>query len=309
MTDTNANFLSKELIDIANQEQSSIKRSINKVGMSGIECPIQLDVDGQHMTIPATCDATVDLHNVDAKGIHMSRLYTVLQQSLSKQVLSVSVLDSILKDFVSSHDNLSTNAYLSLHFESILKQSALKSDHSAYRYYPVSIHASLKEKRVQLSLEFSISYSSTCPCSAALARQAIQEKFSHDFLGKETVSKSDMEAWLLKEENILATPHAQRSHATFRLDFNSVQDLAIKQWINEAEYVIQTAVQSLVKRVDEQEFAIKNGQNLMFCEDAIRRFDAWLDKKDSLRDYHVKVDHHESLHPHNATAETSKSTQ
>ena len=61
----------------------------------------------------------------------------------------------------------------------------------------------------------------------------------------------------------------------------------------------------LVKRVDEQAFAVRNGENLMFCEDAVRRFDAWLDRKDELEGYSVDVDHFESLHPHNASASTS----
>lgn len=41
--------------------------------------------------------------------------------------------------------------------------------------------------------------------------------------------------------------------------------------IDRIEHALGTPVQTLVKRSDEQAFALANGQNLMFCEDAARR--------------------------------------
>ena len=40
----------------------------------------------------------------------------------------------------------------------------------------------------------------------------------------------------------------------------------------------------------------------MFCEDAARRLYAALDKDTSLDDFWIRVNHMESLHPHNAVA-------
>jgi len=44
----------------------------------------------------------------------------------------------------------------------------------------------------------------------------------------------------------------------------------------------------------------------MFCEDAARRIQKALDADDRLNDFHVRVEHQESLHPHDAVAYASK---
>ena len=67
-----------------------------------------------------------------------------------------------------------------------------------------------------------------------------------------------------------------------------------------------TPVQTAVKRADEQAFALANGQNLMFCEDAARRIQKALSSDPNIADFHLRVAHHESLHPHDAVAFASK---
>ena len=44
----------------------------------------------------------------------------------------------------------------------------------------------------------------------------------------------------------------------------------------------------------------------MFCEDAARRVKSALEQEPRLIDYWVRVEHHESLHPHNAVAVLTK---
>jgi GTP cyclohydrolase I len=59
-----------------------------------------------------------------------------------------------------------------------------------------------------------------------------------------------------------------------------------------------------VKRADEQAFALANGQNLMFCEDAARRLHLALKRSPGIDGFHVRVVHAESLHAHDAVAES-----
>ncbi len=61
-----------------------------------------------------------------------------------------------------------------------------------------------------------------------------------------------------------------------------------------------------MKREDEQEFARLNGQNLMFIEDAGRKLKDVLTKDDRLTDFWVRVEHHESLHAHDAVGVFTK---
>ena len=70
--------------------------------------------------------------------------------------------------------------------------------------------------------------------------------------------------------------------------------------IDEAERALGTAVQTAVKRADEQAFALANGQNLMFCEDAARRLNVALKTAPGVKGFKLKVVHAESLHSHDA---------
>jgi GTP cyclohydrolase I len=79
-------------------------------------------------------------------------------------------------------------------------------------------------------------------------------------------------AWLGTEEGICATPHSQRSRAEVRVRLApTFAQFPIVDLIDRIEGALKTVVQTAVKREDEQAFALLNGQNLMFCEDAARR--------------------------------------
>ena len=110
-----------------------------------------------------------------------------------------------------------------------------------------------------------------------------------------------MEHWL-GQNGSLATPHSQRSIATIAVELDGeATDLPVVELIQHIEEALQTAVQAVVKRQDEQEFARLNGANQMFCEDAARRMKAALEQV-PLKDYRIEARHMESLHPHDATA-------
>jgi len=51
---------------------------------------------------------------------------------------------------------------------------------------------------------------------------------------------------------------------------------------------------------------LANGGNLMFCEDAARRIHQALSRNPDYADFHLRVEHQESLHAHDAVAYASK---
>jgi len=135
----------------------------------------------------------------------------------------------------------------------------------------------------------------------------IQDKFRTDFFGQEQVDFSRIHAWLGSEEGILATPHSQRSAAEVRVRLTpTFQMFPIVELIDEIENSLKTPVQATVKREDEQAFALLNGSNLMFCEDAGRRIQTALNRDDRILDYWARCTHYESLHPHNAVSVVTK---
>ncbi|WLH62912.1 GTP cyclohydrolase FolE2 [Pseudomonas sp. FP2300] len=269
------------------------------VGMCGIATPVL--IDGQRLS--ALADAGVSLDDGEARGIHMSRLYLALEL-LEETALSPALLRRILQQFLDSHEGLSHAASLSVHTDLLLKRPALISPLVGWKSYPVSIEAHLKNRMFHVELKIQIAYSSTCPCSAALARQLIQQQFVDDFANKQ-LEHAEILSWLGSSNGIVATPHSQRSTATLALRLNAnANELPLLSLINEAEAALGTAVQTAVKRADEQAFALANGQNLMFCEDAARRLSTALSRSPDIVALDVRVVHAESLHAHDAVAQS-----
>ncbi|MGV8888990.1 MAG: GTP cyclohydrolase FolE2 [Pseudomonas sp.] len=269
------------------------------VGMCGIALPVLFD--GQRLS--AKADAGVNLDDGEARGIHMSRLYLALEM-LEQENLTPASLRQVLQRFLDTHEGLSTSAYLKIHTDLLLKRPALISPLAGWKTYPVSIEARLKNTMFHVELKIDVPYSSTCPCSAALSRQLIQQQFVDDF-ANQPLQHADVLTWLGSTKGIIATPHSQRSNAKLRLRLDDyLDDLPLIAIINDAEAALGTAVQTAVKRADEQAFALANGQNLMFCEDSARRLNLALKRSPGINAFHIRVIHAESLHAHDAVAES-----
>lgn len=269
------------------------------VGMRGIALPVFLE--GQRLA--AKADAGVSLDDGEARGIHMSRLYLALEM-LEQKNLTPALLHQVLQRFLDTHEGLANSAFLNIHTDLLLKRPALVSPLSGWKTYPVTISATLKNTVFHVELKIEVAYSSTCPCSAALARQLIQQQFVDDFANK-PLQHAEVLAWLGSTRGIIATPHSQRSTAQLNLQLEEFVDgLPLTSTINDAEAALGTAVQTAVKRADEQAFALANGQNLMFCEDAARRLNLALRRSPGIREFHLRVIHAESLHAHDAVAES-----
>lgn len=274
------------------------------VGMENIALPIHI----QNIKCDSKINAYVSLDDPHAKGIHMSRLYTRLLQLHDLSDLTLGHIHLVLEDFLHSHTQLSQHARLDIQANLNLEQSALISHLSGWKSYPFRISCTLNQQDFQAELFIEITYSSTCPCSAALARDLIQKSFQNAIQTQKINPQNTHEvmAWLGTTDAILATPHSQRSFAQLRFKLDpSLVSIPIQHFISHAEQALATPVQTAVKRVDEQAFALANGQNLMFCEDALRRLYHAFINYSGITGFNFKVIHAESLHAHDAVAEGS----
>lgn len=298
----------RDMPDIANEARPEIAGALAWVGMNEIEMPVRIEDDaGGVIQSSALVTAYVNLKDPDARGIHMSRLYLHLDQSFSQRLLNPCTLRQLLRAFLDSHEGLSDRALIRVDFDYVTRRPALASDNEGWRRYPISMIAILEEGEFSLEMGLEVLYSSTCPCSAALARQLIQDKFKSDFLGQQRVDMKQVYEWLGSEEGILATPHSQRSAAEIRVRLTpSFEMFPIIELVDAIEGALKTPVQATVKREDEQAFALLNGRNLMFCEDAGRRIQTALGKDDRILDFWARCTHYESLHPHNAVSVVTK---
>ena len=294
--------------DIANHSCATTEGTLDWVGMSNIEVPLMLALASEApRQVSASVEAFVNLKDPKAKGIHMSRLYLLLDELSTESTLSHATLCNLLDGFITSHEELSAQAFVKFDFELHLRRKALITEKQGWKAYPVTITGQVLAGQLQVELTLKVPYSSTCPCSAALARQLIQEAFVAKFDGQQQISRDVVIDWLGTTQGIVATPHSQRSVAEVKVKLNSkLVEFPIIDLIDAIEDALKTPVQAAVKRADEQEFARLNGQNLMFCEDAARRLKHALNQLSEFDDFWLRVNHYESLHAHDAVAVTAK---
>jgi GTP cyclohydrolase I len=268
--------------------------AINWVGMSGVQSAI---ADGD-LHVPAKVDVYMDLKS-GSRGIHMSRLYMILNEELLGKPVTFQKLSSVLKSFILSQEGLSQQAKLKMSYEGLVKTQSLKSGVSGFRSYPIEIEAEMNEfGKLKTTIRFVVTYSSTCPQSAKLSKEFLKNTFK---------THEELISWYESDRIYPATPHAQRSTMTVELQTANDIELNIPAWILTVEEALKTTVQTAVKKADEMEFARLNAENTMFCEDAVRVVAEVLDKNKEITGYRLAADHFESLHSHNASSIMVKS--
>lgn len=299
-------MLKEQLPDITANSFVNNALQLQWVGMEEIAIPITIDLyDQLTHKINAKASIFVSLSEPTAKGIHMSRLHNVLNK-LADTKLNKLALDRLLEDSINSQADICKNSRVSLKFDLILEKPSLLSGHSGFQSYPVTISGEASNDTKNYELELTIPYSSTCPCSASLARQLLAKAIDNNFSGDE-LNKTELLEWIQSEQGSVASPHSQRSYLQLKMTIGENKWPNIQTLIFNLEDVIGTAVQTVVKREDEQEFAKLNGENLMFCEDAARRIKRALEAMPFADDYWFKIEHKESLHAHNAVVIDRKS--
>lgn len=294
------------LPDVALADASAILSPLDEVGMSGIDLCITLDEPGTPSPVRARAAVRVDLPKPHVKGIHMSRLYRLLDAFSAEQTVGPKALRHLMLQCIESHGDCgSQRAYLGLDFELMLRRPALVTAGLAgWKAYPVHLDAYFSAGTFRLDAWVTVAYSSTCPCSAALSRHLVEQAFEEAFQSQATVPTEAVTRWL-RDNASLATPHSQRSEARIGVRLGGDQEaLGLTALIERAESALGTPVQTAVKRADEQAFARLNGQNLMYVEDAARRLGEALRLAHAM--YSVLVTHRESLHAHDAVASVAQ---
>ncbi len=278
---------------------------LDKVGIAPVDLPIKaLRRDGGEVTLQAQASLYCSLDNPVAKGLNLSRIYILMHETISDH-LSIDGIKGALEQMAELQS--ARNAYCKLRFKYPWAQKALRSrqkltqeeiDAGEYETGPDGGLLSLKKMKGHIAynkilegryhdgvykffLTVEYVYSSTCPCSFELARDAEEKR------------------------NAAANAHSQRSRMRTTIEFDPNKIVFIEDLVELHRENIPTEVQVVVKRRDEQAFAELNGSNLLFAEDAVRIMYEALDNwygAGKIRDFRIITDHEESLHPWNAIA-------
>ena len=294
------NELHSGLPDVALQTMPRSLAALDWVGMNAIQLPLTYKEQGVAQQVRASIGSFVNLVDLETRGIHMSRLYLLLEDM---EDITPAVIHRTLRSFLDTHEGISTASRLDIAFDLMIKRPSLISDNAGWRFYPVLMSSILSDEGVHFDITCEVLYSSTCPCSKSLATHLVQDKFEQDFADQSTMDKDAVKRWLA-DNALYATPHSQRSKAIVTVGLAEVtDDFSLIQLTDIVEQSLRTPVQTVVKREDEQHFALLNGQNPMFCEDAARSIKQAVSERYSK--YRLKVEHYESLHPHDAVAYAS----
>ncbi len=269
--------------------------AIPKVGIERFRLPLLVahrDLGDKHHDAVASMYVNLESSKT---GVNMSRFCTIVQERTIDATLNNDLLKQILNDFRYKlrdydHEEPIKNSFIEFTLSYPMKQQSLKSSNWGWQYYDVQIKGQNLDGNVRLFFVVKYEYSSTCPCSLSMAKQ-----YEEDYRAGKTT-----------EGNGIATAHSQRSTATVEVEYDSSSTFWINDLIHLLRIAIPTETQSLVKRADEQAFAILNGSNPMFVEHASRRLSKVLDAEARIFDWKAKVEHIESLHSHNAVAEIRK---
>ena len=270
--------------------------AIPKVGIERFRIPMVFELaDGE--TRSHDCEASMYVFLESHKtGVNMSRFCKILQDEAGEKTVNNQFIKTILRRYRtdlrdSDTDPLIPKAFFGLKFSYPVKQKSLKSRNWGWQYYDTHLEG-IETDQGELSLKITLDYeySSTCPCSLSMAKQ-----YERDF--REGVTT---------EGQGTASAHSQRSLARVSTTVSLDSDFGIEDLLKLLRMALPTETQSLVKRLDEQAFAILNGEYPMFVEHATRRLSTVLNSDDRILDWSAKVEHFESLHSHNAVAEIFK---
>ena len=236
-------------------------------GIQDLQVPVRLS---QTLRVPARVNLFVSL-DASQRGIHMSRMYHAFHRFCAKEPLSFEGLKQLLLKVIRDQKETSQSGRVRVSAQWPVERKALKSAFSGWRYYPFFYEVTYRKDSFDFVLGGEVLYSSTCPCSAALSRQIISNQSDQEFSDSNQIEKTKVSKWLTEESALAAVPHGQKSQLFFRLLLKSDEKdrFSFLKFVDEVEASLTTPVQTFVKRADEAEFARLNGENLIFCEDAI----------------------------------------
>lgn len=270
--------------------------SIPRVGIERFRIPLNFrHADGTEMNHDAEASMYSFLEG-SKTGVNMSRFCSILQEVAESKPVNNFFFKSVLeryrlelRDF--PEENPVEKVYLKLKFNYPLKQPSLKSQNWGWQYYQCEMSGVTNAAGATL-METTVlyEYSSTCPCSLSMAKQY----------------ERDYAQGLTTEGSGVAAAHGQRSLCTLKVTYKVEDNVTIEEMVDLLRIALPTETQSLVKRVDEQAFAILNGETPMFVEHATRRLSAVLNKEKRFLNWEASVEHFESLHSHNAVAYIKK---
>ena len=240
---------------------------INKVGIKGIQYPIQVldkTVGIQH-TI-GDFNMYVSLPHL-FKGTHMSRFVEVLNRYHNK--IGIKVFPTILSE-IKKHLE-AESAHLDISFPYFIDKEAPVSRSKSKMIYYCQFSGSLHGDELDFKVQVKVPVTSLCPCSKAISDYGT---------------------------------HNQRSLVAVTFSFQKF--VWIEDMIRLIEETASCDVYSLLKRTDEKFVTERAYTHPMFVEDLVREIASRLLNDQNIIWFTVEAENMESIHNHSAYAFVEK---
>ena len=259
------------------QNSDFIGEPIDFVGISGFHLPLLISQrDGGTQEVMATVTGSVSL-DAQNRGINMSRILRTFYK-YKDEVFSMEKLKEVLEAYQRDLDTFEAHILLNFKYRmwqrSLVSRDDFGTPNGGWQYYNVTFDCNLvRGGKFTAIMWLDFVYSSACPCSTALSNHAALER------------------------GMYGIPHSQRSVARIGLIRDEI--IWIEDLVEKLRETLLTEVLVFCKREDEQDFALRNGAQPKFVEDAARIIGSMLMDM-QVEDYSVLLCHSESLHNHNA---------
>lgn len=281
--------------DIQNESANHSFR-LNKVGVTGVEKPVQVRRKGRILTLATSIDVFVDLPPRQ-KGSHLSRNLEVINELVDRSVREPvgsleELTETIARQLLKKHEYATTSEVWA-RADYFLERRSPWGRTSMEPYYLVArANARRGSPAVERSIGVEVVGMTACPCAMEMVR---------DRLVKE---HPEIKTW---PEDIPFVTHNQRNRTTVILQEPEGYDVEADELIDIVEASMSAPTYGLLKRPDEGRLVELAHANPRFVEDVAREvLERLLEKYPRMPDstwVRVKSEAEESIHKHNAFAE------
>ena len=245
--------------------------SLTKVGAIGIKMPIGfVSFDNKPVTVVPTFNVFVDLP-ANQKGIHASRNYEAISETLSPYVAKTYKLEnlcaSVATELLRRHA-YATRSEVEGQGEAIFERRAPKTGMASYESCNIMAKASARrmpggEISVRKTVGVGVTGITACPC----AQEILREKSRSGIAKDKRLRKGMVDRVLAR---IPVATHMQRTYGTVTMDVPDGSDVDAMRLVHVIEDSMSASTFELLKRPDEGEIVSMAVSRPRFAEDTIR---------------------------------------
>ncbi|MHB8361147.1 MAG: GTP cyclohydrolase MptA [Thermoplasmataceae archaeon] len=269
--------------------------SVSKVGIKGLELPIDIERGGERNHLIATINLFVDLPS-DRKGADISRTIEIIEQIIKEKPVSDGIenLSLLFTEKCLERFEYSTMASASIYADYFVRIPQGVNRTTTVKYNIFGEATSSRDGKIEKFIGVKVLGMNACPCAMETARAILAESIP------ETGNVL---------EKIPVITHNQRNHITVSMGIPPEKSVEATDLIEIIHSSVESPLMPMLKRMGEGEMVVRVHNKPMFVEDIVREIAFKIRKKYSSfpaeTQFNVESESEESIHPHNAYAQIS----